>query len=179
MSNRMKYRPSELMAQLIDHEGIRYKPYVDTTGHWTVGIGHKLSPSESKSSVRTPEQVVNLYAKDIKRFEDWLFDPYFQHKDAVSRLNGTRQRILVDMAYNLGQWGLLKFRKMWAALAEGDFDKAADEMMDSRWAVQTKRRAVRLSDAMRKGKFEPEFGFSRYNALVQQVNRDETHRRTA
>jgi lysozyme len=57
------------------------------------------------------------------------------------------------MAFNMGVPRLCKFLKMWNAIHEGRFDIAAMEMMDSRWARQVGRRAVKLSDAMKAGEF--------------------------
>ena len=59
------------------------------------------------------------------------------------------KNILSNMHYNLGLTRLLKFKKMWAALEDNDFNTAADEMLDSRWATQVPNRANRLADRMR------------------------------
>ena len=55
------------------------------------------------------------------------------------------------MAYQLGVEGVMKFKKMIAALQNGDYDRAADEMADSLWAKQTPSRAQRLMTLMRIG----------------------------
>jgi lysozyme len=55
------------------------------------------------------------------------------------------------MAFNLGMPRLNKFKKMWSAIEDKDYDHAAVEMLDSRWAEQVKGRATRLSDIMRTG----------------------------
>jgi lysozyme len=69
------------------------------------------------------------------------------------QLSEARQHVLLDMAFNLGMNGLLKFRKMLAAIQQGDFEKAADEMLDSKWAKDVKeRRAGRLAIMMREDK---------------------------
>ena len=52
------------------------------------------------------------------------------------------------MCFNLGRPRLSNFKKFLAALEEGDYEKAAVEMMDSRWASQVGDRAVRLRDRM-------------------------------
>jgi lysozyme len=58
---------------------------------------------------------------------------------------------LIAMCFNLGAAKLAEFTKMWAALKEGDFDRAAAEMLDSRWARQVGARARRLAQQMRSG----------------------------
>ena len=55
------------------------------------------------------------------------------------------------MAFNLGVGGLFKFRRMITALERGDFDAAANEMVDSAWYWQVGRRAQRLTKMMRTG----------------------------
>ncbi len=68
-----------------------------------------------------------------------------------TKLDPIRQKVMIDMAYNLGMTGLLKFRKMIAAIELGDYGAAADQMLDSRWARQVKTRAERLAEMMRTG----------------------------
>ena len=55
------------------------------------------------------------------------------------------------MAFNLGVPRLCKFKNMWAAIHEKDFDTAAEEMLDSRWAEQVKGRATELAEMMKTG----------------------------
>ena len=71
----------------------------------------------------------------------------------VNDLDAVRQLILMDMAFNMGVPRLCKFKKMWAAIHEQRFDIASIEMLDSRWAKQVGRRAIKLSDAMKNGEF--------------------------
>ena len=71
----------------------------------------------------------------------------------VEDLDSVRQLILMDMAYNMGVPRLCKFKNMWGAIHDGNYEIASIEMMDSRWAKQVGSRAVKLSDAMRAGEF--------------------------
>jgi lysozyme len=59
----------------------------------------------------------------------------------------------MDMAFNMGVPRLCKFKRMWAAIYDGDYTTAAVEMLDSRWATQVGTRAIKLSKAMEEGKF--------------------------
>lgn len=61
------------------------------------------------------------------------------------------QRVIANMAFNLGINRLLKFKKFLGALQEHDFETAAVEMMDSKWATQVGPRATRLRDRILKG----------------------------
>ena len=56
------------------------------------------------------------------------------------------QRVMANMCFNLGITRLLKFKKFLAAMEENKWDKAAVEMLDSRWAIQVGPRAIRLKD---------------------------------
>jgi lysozyme len=73
--------------------------------------------------------------------------PYF------SSLSAPRQAVLIDMAFNLGVGGLMKFTNTLAAVEAGDFAKAAERMMQSKWATQVKRRAFRLAKMMETGEW--------------------------
>jgi lysozyme len=66
-------------------------------------------------------------------------------------LSDTRQRVLLNMVFNLGRDRLSKFAKFIGCVKTGDFEGAAREMMDSAWATQVGQRAVRLRDMMLRG----------------------------
>ena len=85
--------------------------------------------------------IQNCYAACVK-FDCW------------NRLNTARQAVLIDMCFNLGIGRLKQFKKMFAALSQGDYDKAAAEMLDSVWAKQVKSRAAQLAEIMRKGEIK-------------------------
>ena len=76
-------------------------------------------------------------------------------KPAVLALSalGDAYMVCVNMAFNLGMPRLNKFKKMWSAIEDEDYDHAAVEMLDSRWASQVKGRATKLANAMHNGEF--------------------------
>jgi lysozyme len=59
--------------------------------------------------------------------------------------------VLLDMSFNLGIVGLLRFKNTLATIRRGDYSKAAAMMLDSLWARQVGKRAVRLAEMMRTG----------------------------
>ena len=59
------------------------------------------------------------------------------------------QQVIVNMTFNMGRPRLSKFKKFIAGIEAGDWEKAAVEMMDSRWATQVGARAERLRDRIR------------------------------
>lgn len=140
----MKYDMTALEDQLIDHEGLELKPYQCTADKLTIGVGRNI---EDRGI--TEDEARYLLKNDIKIVEDELLEK----KPVVAGLDAVRQRVLVDMGFNLGIPTLLKFQNMWAAIEDEDFQTAADEAMDSRWAKQVGRRAERLCQAMATGEW--------------------------
>ena len=133
-----------LEDQLITHEGLELKPYQCTADKLTIGVGRNI---EDRGI--TEDEARYLLKNDIKIVEDELLSK----KPMVAELDAVRQRVLVDMGFNLGIPTLLKFQNMWLAIEQGDFIQASVEMMDSRWARQVGQRAHRLSEAMRIGEW--------------------------
>jgi lysozyme len=68
-------------------------------------------------------------------------------------IDAVRESVLINMAYNMGIVGLLKFTKTLALIKSGDYPKAADQMLKSVWATQVGHRAVELSEQMRSGNY--------------------------
>jgi lysozyme len=66
-------------------------------------------------------------------------------------IDEVRQRVLANMCFNMGITRLLKFRNMLGAIQLKNWDRAADEMVNSPWYTQVGARAVRLVQAMRTG----------------------------
>ena len=140
----MNYDIKELEDQLIDHEGLELKPYRCTAEKLTIGVGRNIEDRGISE-----DEARYLLKNDIKIVEDELL----AQKPEVAGLDSVRQRVLVDMGFNLGIPTLMKFQKMWAAIEAEDFRLAADEAMDSRWAKQVGRRAERLCQAMATGEW--------------------------
>ena len=77
----------------------------------------------------------------------------FKVKPIAKLVDSIRQLVLMDMAFNMGVPRLCKFVKMWTALEQYDYHKAAEEMLDSRWARQVKTRAIKLANSMQHGTY--------------------------
>jgi lysozyme len=126
---------------------MRKFPYKCTGGKLTIGIGRNLDDRGI-----TEEEADHLLSNDIDDFEDRLTReiPWMVGLDPI------RQRVLIDMAFNLGVPGLLKFKRTLAAIRGKEYDRAAGMMLDSRWATQVGQRAKRLSHMMATGHIPPE-----------------------
>ena len=132
----------KMIRQLRLHEGNELKVYRCTSGKLTIGVGRNL---EDRGI--TDEESAYLLNNDIDR--EWK--NLTTALPWVTGLNDVRQRVLLDMAFNLGIAGLLKFKNTLATMQRGDYALAAEMMLDSLWAKQVGTRAVRLSKMMRTG----------------------------
>ena len=148
----------ELIKELRRDEGEVLKAYKDTLGYWTIGIGHLIDPARGanpspfgvdlrKGFPITKNQSELLLLQDIKAKADDLDKrlPWWRS------LTDARQRVLLNMAFNLGINGLMGFKKTLAMISVGNYQGAADEMLRSTWAKQVKGRANRLADMMVQG----------------------------
>ena len=129
-------------------EGLRLRKYKDSEGNWTIGYGHLMTPYE----VRTIEEITKEQADfifgvdfhnaiiDCKR----TFSSFYTYSDA-------RQRALVNMMFQLGETRLRKFKDMLAAISMYDWETAASECLDSKYARQCPNRAGRVAKMLRDG----------------------------
>ena len=143
---------SKLVEELIKDEGYKYEIYLDHLGYPTFGVGHLVLETDEEygQPVGTPvseERILECLNNDI----DIVCKELDQNMTWWSELDDTRQRVLANMAFNLGLPRLGKFKKFLAAVQEQDWEKAAVEMMDSKWATQVGNRAVRLKEKMLNG----------------------------
>lgn len=136
-----------LRAQLRRHEGTgprrlgRLLPYTDPVGKLTIGYGRNLE-DVGLSQTEADFLLDNDIDDRVRALAFHL--PWFATLDEV------RQRALVDMAF-MGTAKLLGFRKMLSALERGDYETAALEALDSRWAEQVKGRADTVARMLRTG----------------------------
>ena len=141
-----------MIRQIIEiEEGFRAHPYLCSEGFVTIGYGTKLHDKKGQNpndfSLVVSEDAAFALLKDkVSYIKTRLMSG--RHSRTYQGLSQNRKDILVSMAYQLGTSGLYNFKKMWAALAEQDYDTASVEMMDSRWAKQTPERARRHADAI-------------------------------
>lgn len=132
----------KLIRQLRRHEGERLKPYRCTAGKLTIGIGRNLDDRGI-----TAEESAYLLNNDIDR----VWTELQTRLPWTTGLSDVRQRVLLDMAFNLGIDGLLKFRNTLATIQAGRYHQAGEMMLDSLWARQVGMRAHRLSKMMQTG----------------------------
>lgn len=133
---------ANLRSMLIKYEGIRLKPYKDTVGKLTIGVGRNIEDVGI-----THEEAMMMLAHDIDRVSNETCSAFTWYRN----LNIPRQDVVLNMIFNLGMTRFQTFQKLIAALIVQNYDKAADEMLNSVWASQVGRRAVELAQIMRSG----------------------------
>jgi lysozyme len=146
-----------LKHQLELHEGKQLEAYICPGGYLTVGVGRNVEANPvideigrdivSIGDMVSHDEAMLLLENDIRRCEEEVR----RDISCFDSLSDVRQHVLIDMAFNMGTAGLLKFNNMLTALEQENYLKASAEMMDSRWARQVKTRADRLSEMMATG----------------------------
>jgi GH24 family phage-related lysozyme (muramidase) len=133
----------DIKNMIIEHEGIRYSPYKDSLGLWTVGVGHligdgrSLPPSWNREF--SHDEVMSLFDEDYKH-----------HREAAEKIPGfakldtTGQGALTDLTFNMGPTWYKKWPRFSKAIEEGDTQLAALSLEQSKWYGQVGRRAPKI-----------------------------------
>jgi len=136
---------SKLSDQLRIHEGVRSHVYKCSSGLETIGVGRCIAQGSLGLS---DDEIDYLLENDIKRCKQELVSlSWFIDLDPV------RQDALVNLCFNLGLTRLLGFKNAMAAMATGDYDKAAEEFLDSRWSRQVGQRSLEVAHMIRTGEY--------------------------
>ena len=143
----------DLALKLVkEAEGFEPLPYRCTARKLTQGYGrnlevHPLSDQE-KEELETDgsvsEDVAEKWAiKELRECEEKLKSNIVYQKQS-----DVRKAVLLDMCFNIGYTGLMKFKKMWIALGERDYAEASRQMKMSSWYVQVGTRGKRNVEIM-------------------------------
>ena len=153
------------------HEGVRNKPYKDSLGLWTVGVGHLIGDGKS-----LPKEWDRTFSD--KEVND-LFEGDFAHHVKIaeqtpgySKSNDGGKAAFIDLAFNMGKWWP-KWPSTKKKLEEGDFQQAAAGLKDSKWYQQVGNRAkeiVALVSQAGDGKSTPSTGVRL--AAASETNKD-------
>ncbi|MGJ8518033.1 glycoside hydrolase family protein [Carnimonas bestiolae] len=129
-------------AQIINDEGAKNRLYRDSVGKMTIGVGRNVEDVGLRD-----DEINYMLDNDIAAATEDA--KAFLGADAFDALDDDRQGVLINMSFNLGLPRLRGFKQFRAALLNHDYQRAADEMLDSAWAKQVKARATRLAARMR------------------------------
>ena len=126
------------------HEGLRLDKYIDSEGYPTIGYGHLIESGEPMPDRITQQRADSLFDDDYKH-----------HKDAASKIpgyenaSGQQKAALIDLTFNMGPAWANGFPAFKRAFAAGDYNKAADELIDSQWYGQVGRRGPTIVNLIR------------------------------
>ena len=139
-----------LREELAEDEGCKYEIYLDHLGLPTFGIGALIKEHDPEygQPVGTPvseERVRQRFNLDIAVTIEDCGRLYSDFDD----LPEEAQLVIANMCFNLGYPRLSKFKGMKAGVDDRDWERAADEMVDSRWHDQVPNRAKRLVKRIR------------------------------
>lgn len=149
----------EIKKRLEFHEGFRAKPYFCSQGKRTIGIGRNLEAKPfteaERMVIKDPENITKqeayfLLENDIKETIS-LLDNMVR---CFAKLDDERKYALIDMGFQMGVYGVCKFKNMLAAMDAGDFEKASIECLNSAYARQTPARAKRIARLIKTGEWK-------------------------
>lgn len=145
----MKYFDTILASELAYEESFETTSYLDTKGNWTIGIGHLLGRDNKFAGITwSPTEVMLTFMDDMNsairytRLQIHTFD----------EISPVRQRVLVNMMFNMGPNRFSGFVNTINAINSFDYYRTHLEMLDSKWAREdVPNRAARLADRMLHG----------------------------
>ena len=146
MSKRLK---EALKPILIQDEGVKHEIYLDHLGNPTFGIGHLVTKDDPEygKPVGTPvskERVAEVFDRDM---DNTLKDA--RRLTDLDRHPLDAQLVVASMVFQMGASRTSKFKRFLSNLDNSNYEEAAEEMLDSRWAQQTPSRVERLAQRMR------------------------------
>jgi len=143
-----------LKQQLEFEEGRRLKAYTCTAGHKTIGIGHNLDVKPAFNGQRIPDIISDQICDLI--FDRDLNDTITQLNFvwlANTKLDPARRDAVINMCFQLGINGVMKFKLMLNALERSDWVAAKAHALNSSWAKQTPERAERVAEQLLTGTY--------------------------
>jgi len=122
-----------IVEMLKRHEGLRLNPYHCSANKLTIGIGRNL---EDRGI--TESEAFYLLHGDINLVQEELTKNW-----GVWRTFPEKARLVcIDMTFQMGITGFIKFRETRKLMELGKWLEASEEVLRSRYAVQTPNRAL-------------------------------------
>lgn len=139
-----------IMEMIKKHEGVRTRPYKDSLGLWTVGVGHLIGNGKSLPPEMNREfsmaEVDAMFAEDYKHHKEAA-----QKIPGFEKLNESGKAALIDLTFNMGPAWYKRWPNFSKALAGGDTEGAAKSLEDSKWYTQVGNRARTIVSLIRGG----------------------------
>jgi lysozyme len=140
---------TKLEEDLIRDEGLKLRAYLCTAGKKTIGVGHMLRDHEQNVEEISLTEAGRLLRLDIKQAVDDVEAIFGMH--CMDSWSEPRQRAMVNVLFNLGRHRFSGFVKTIGAIKRGQWETAAAELLDSKYARQVGKRAERIAQALREG----------------------------
>ena len=131
---------------LIYDEGVRRKPYKDTVGKLTIGVGRNLDDVPLTNATiyqMLDEDITKAIEAACKIFTQPVFDSWSE----------ARQHAIVNMIFNLGETRFRLFFNMIGAIKLNNWSEAAEHALASKWAKQVGSRSQRIVALLRDEKY--------------------------
>jgi lysozyme len=134
----------QIVAQLIRDEGLRLKPYKDTVGKLSIGVGRNLTDVGI-----TQAEAELLLSNDIDVAEQACRERFSWWND----LNDARKGAVINLCFNMGITRLMKFPNTLELLKRGLYEEASVQLLQSKYAQQVGDRALRVAEQIRTGQW--------------------------
>lgn len=126
--------------RLKEWEGCVLKAYECPNGYTSIGIGRNLDTTgitEEEALLLLDNDIVECFRALDKQWEIWRTFPE------------RAQMIVLDLVFNMGINTWMSFRKTRAYMELGEWEKAGDELLNSKYAKQVGRRAIFNSEELK------------------------------
>lgn len=133
-----------LQSVIIAHEGLKLKPYRDTVGKLTIGVGRNLDDCGISE-----DEAMFLLNNDLTACETQL-----SRYDWYVGLDKVRQGVIIELVFNVGLPKALLFKNMIIAIINENWAGASNELLDSAWAKQVgSTRSENMASRLLRGKY--------------------------
>ena len=138
---------TRIIQMLRTHEGVETYAYKCSANKTTIGVGRNIDKNGGIGL--SQGEIDYLLTNDVKRVSVELLLTFSWY----AALDDARKDAMLDMCFNMGLPRFKNFKKALAAMALGDYNEAAKEFLDSRWAKQVGQRAITVTDIIRSGEY--------------------------
>ena len=130
----------KVKKRLIQEESMQLFPYKCSAGKWTLGVGRNIEDRgiSDITAMQMLEEDIDLCVEELARNITW----WEEAPDGI-------QEVLIDLCFNMGISRLMLFTKTLGYMGSGEMKKAADELLNSRYATMVPNRAKRNADIIR------------------------------
>jgi lysozyme len=131
--------------QLRRHEGLKLKMYKCPAGYWTIGYGHNIEVEGIS------QKIANILLEDKVNYIASTLSGIISCWD---KLNQARRDALINMAFNMGIAGLLKWKNTLKAMKDERWEDAYNLIISSLWHGQVGKRAEEIAKQILEGRYQ-------------------------